>query len=154
MAKKQSRSRTVGTLGASKSDEPMPGHMKPAWQAGDPPIHRRTGARLAGNVLVWVEEAEHYLAMAVCNLMEHMYQPCSECLCWARDEITFALHMRRSTSDSSHPDLDSIISSRVRSVLGTTGEAGKVHCGKQKKGSVSKSRRATTHSHRRRTKKG
>lgn len=72
------------TLGAIKIDSNI-GEQR--WDGE----HIRQGIRLSGDVAVWVEEAAHYLGMALCTYLGHIGSPCTSCIKWAEQKIAFAI---------------------------------------------------------------
>lgn len=61
--------------------------------------HIRQGMRLKGDVAVWIEEASHHLAMALCHYSNHIGKPCSDCLRWSQQELAFAITMKGTVTE-------------------------------------------------------
>lgn len=90
--------RTSGTVGSG---------TLPTGTAAQRPSedHPFVGIQLPGDVTVWLEEAAHRLAMAICTYCDHMFVPCNGCLRWAEAELKFAINSWKVAHGTSEADL-------------------------------------------------
>lgn len=99
----------------------------------------RAGIRLPGDTASWLEEAAHYLSMAICHYLGHVGKPCSACVRWAEQELAFAVSQKGVIEN------DSNLLSLGHSLAGFLGGS---HFGDSSTGVVSRGVQAGSQSHR------